>query len=336
MTPTCKSTAREAITEVAPLPLPLHVQGATLRPVGDRRRGYGTAKARETMLRLREMGVNTVSVLMEGRMDDLEDRAVRGPESEDLDALRAMLHDARSLGFATVLVPHLYLDDGAWRGDIVHRDPKARDAWWASYTELMRTAAELARETGVSLLSIGVELKGMSSELDTRTRMRHLRVRIGQIYRGPVTYSANWDEAEQVAFWDVIDVPGVNGYYPLLPDPDRGAEAIGRRLGALAERAGHEVLVLEAGYRAGPMPHVRPWEWPEDVTVREVDAEAQARAWAAVLTHWLGRTGVRGVIAWVVPTDPDDPASEPAHGFNPMNRAAEEVLRRAFTAGARR
>ena len=40
--------------------------------------------------------------------------------------------------------------------------------------------------------------------------------------------------------------------------------------------------------------------------------------------------GVRGLLLWVVPTDPDDPASEPAHGFNPLNRPAEQVIRRAF------
>ena len=53
-------------------------------------------------------------------------------------------------------------------------------------------------------------------------------------------------------------------------------------------------------------------------------------AYAAMLAHWLEAPGVRGLLLWVVPTDPDDPASEPAHGFNPLNRPAEQVIRRAF------
>ena len=53
------------------VPLPQVVKGASIRPVGDRRRGYGTAAARQTMKRLQSMGVNTIGVLLEGRMEDL-------------------------------------------------------------------------------------------------------------------------------------------------------------------------------------------------------------------------------------------------------------------------
>ncbi len=65
-----------------------------------------------------------------------------------------------------------------------------------------------------------------------------------------------------------------------------------------------------------------------------IDEAAQANAWAAVLTHWLPARGVRGLLVWVVPTDPDDPASEPRHGFNPLNKAAEQVIAKAFADAA--
>ena len=51
---------------------------------------------------------------------------------------------------------------------------------------------------------------------------------------------------------------------------------------------------------------------------------------AAQRLHWLHADGVRGLMVWVVPTDPDDPASEPAHGFNPLNKPAEQVICRVF------
>ena len=312
-------------------PLPERVTGANLRAVGDHRRGYGTAKARETMKRLQDLGVNTVSILMEGRMDNVEDLDVRTPDPEDLEDIRAALADAHQLGLATVLIPHLYLDDGAWRGRIRHPDPQRRDEWWASYTDFIVAAADLARDTGTSLLSIGVELKGMSQEVDTRTRMKQLCERIRQRgYKGKLTYNANWDEAENVRFWDLVDAVGVNGYYPLLPEPVRGAEKVALTLTKLHEQSQRPVLILEVGYRASPMSHVRPWEWPEAIDGSEVDEQAQSHAWAAILSYWLGARGVQGLLVWVIPTDPDDPASEPAHGFNPLNRSAEEVIRRAF------
>jgi hypothetical protein len=84
------------------------------------------------------------------------------------------------------------------------------------------------------------------------------------------------------------------------------------------------------------MSHVEPWAWPEDVENKEVDQLAQATNWAAILAHWLNVPGVRGLLVWVIPTDPDDPASEPPNGFNPINKSAEEVLRRAFSAYAQK
>ena len=314
--------------------LPVLVKGANLRPVGDVRRGYGSTKARETLLRLKKMGVNTISILMEGRMRHVDDVEIRFDEIADLESIQAILLDANQMGFATILIPHLYLDDGAWRGRIEMSDPQNRDAWWRSYSQFILTAADLAAQSGTSMLSIGVELKAMSSQLDTRTRMRILKKEIKTRYSGLLTYSANWDEAEQVMFWDVVDVVGVNGYYPLVPDVVRGAEAVGRRLALLHQSTQKDVLVLEVGYRASPMSHIEPWTWPEDLDRPEVDAAAQARNWAAVLAHWLGVPGMRGLLVWVIPTDPDDPASEPPHGFNPMNRPAEQVLKRAFSSYA--
>lgn len=312
------------------VPLPEQVRGANLRPVGDDRRGYGSKTARRTMVRLRRLGANTIGVLMEGRMDDLSDRTVLAPPKQEQEEIAAALVDANALGLATILVPHIYLSDGSWRGEIRFEDEAHREAWWRSYVAFMDVAAAIAASGGASMLSIGVELKAISSEDDTAERMRALAARVRRDFPGLLTYSANWDEAEEVAFWDAVDVAGVNGYYPLTPDPHRGAERVGRRLTALARIARRDVVVLEVGYRSSPLSYVRPWEWPDQVDA-VVDDASQARAWAAALTHWIGSPGVRGLMAWVIPTDPDDPASEPRHGFNPLNKPAEEVISRAFS-----
>lgn len=312
----------------APVPLPEVVQGANLRPVGDDRHGYGTATARRTMERLKKLGVNTIAVLMEGRMRSPDDHRVEVASRDELEPTRRALADANRMGLATVLIPHIYVDDGTWRGDLRFEGEKA-ERWWRSYESFILTASSIAARSGTSVLSIGVELKAMSSQPETRERFRQLATAVREEYEGLLTYSANWDEAEDVAFWDLVDLVGVNGYYPLLPDPVRGAERVARRLGALADSAQRPVLVLEVGYRSSPLTHHRPWEWPEDVEPR-VDHAAQARAWAAVLSQWPRTQGVRGLLVWVIPTDPDDPASEPPHGFNPLNKAAEAVIARAF------
>ncbi|MEM1025459.1 MAG: hypothetical protein AAGD10_13325 [Myxococcota bacterium] len=326
----CTPYSRSGAPPPSPHPLPSLVKGAHLRPVGDARRGYGSRTARATMARLKAMGVNTIGVLMDGRMTDLEDRSVSVASRRELEPTRQALLDAHELGLATILVPHIYLDDGSWRGYLTLTDPVEAARWWRSYESFMLTAAELAEQGGASALSIGVELKGLSGRPETAAQMAHIADRVRGSYDGKLTYSANWDEAEDVVFWSSVDFIGVNGYYPLRPDPLRGAEQVAERLQALGARHERQVLLLEVGYRSSPLSHLRPWEWPEDIDPL-VDEYAQARAWAAALTQWLGAPGIRGLVVWVVPSDPDDPASEPRHGFNPLNKKAESVLRRAFT-----
>jgi hypothetical protein len=315
---------------LAAVPLPRLVTGASVMPVGDARRGYGTEKAQETVARLQKLGVNTIAILMEGRMSSLSATSIAPPPAAKIEAA---LLDAKKQGLATVLIPHIYLDDGEWRGRIDHRDPRAREEWWNSYHAFITGAAEVADRGDATMLSIGVELKALSKQPDFAAKMFTLASDVRRVFKGALTYSANWDEAEEVLFWGAVDIAGVNGYYPLVPDPVRGAEAVGRRLVALSRIARREVLVLEVGYRSSPLSHVKPWEWPDQVHAI-VDDAAQANAWAAVLTAWLGLENVRGLLIWVVPTDPDDPASEPRHGFNPLNKAAEEVIARAFRRSA--
>ncbi len=47
---------------------------------------------------------------------------------------------------------------------------------------------------------------------------REWRELIGQVravYGGPLSYAANFDQVEQVGFWDALDAVGVNAYFPL-------------------------------------------------------------------------------------------------------------------------
>ena len=56
---------------------------------------------------------------------------------------------------------------------------------------------------------------------------RRIIARVRAIYRGPVTYGANFDEVFDVKFWDALDWIGVSAYFPLVDDasPDRESPA---------------------------------------------------------------------------------------------------------------
>ena len=54
------------------------------------------------------------------------------------------------------------------------------------------------------------------------THWRRLIAEVRQVYRGKLTYAANFDQYHQVGFWDVLDFMGINAYFKLrseIPGP---------------------------------------------------------------------------------------------------------------------
>lgn len=47
---------------------------------------------------------------------------------------------------------------------------------------------------------------------------RRLVAQVREVYSGRLTYAANFDQYQQVGFWDALDVIGVNAYFPLRSD----------------------------------------------------------------------------------------------------------------------
>ena len=40
-------------------------------------------------------------------------------------------------------------------------------------------------------------------------------LKIKEVYKGKLTYAANWDEFKRVPFWKALDYIGVDAYFPL-------------------------------------------------------------------------------------------------------------------------
>ncbi len=337
-----------------PQRLPALVRGATLvhlhdmddaDPRNDGARGYGTAASRDALRALKALDLNTVSLMAMGRLRDATDIQVRTewslPGRATGEALSTTVNEAHALGLSVVLVAHLQVDDGTWRGELA---PADADAWMASYTAYVEELAALAQRLCVQGVSVGLELKSLTASRAWDGRFRALIQRVRARFHGEVTYSANWDELEQVRFWDALDVVGVNGFWPLQEASGAGPQQLraGARkvLGTLKRmkaQAGKGVLLMEFGFKAQTDSALRPWEWPR-APRGQTGAEAadgprfQAEAYEALLCTLSGDAAFRGAVAWFVPSDLRDPEHpgrwEGADGFSPVNKPAAGVLKR--------
>ena len=218
------------------------------------------------------------------------------PFGENRAAVARMIRQAKARGMEVLLIPHLWVETGGWRGEM---DPGTEEGWrayQASYRAFVLSWAELAAEAGADAFSIGVECKSWSGRFGDYWSglIRDVRAR----FPGILTYSANWDEVDGVIFWDQLDLIGVNAFYPLSHHDDASyaeyLEGAGRArdgIHQVAQQLEMPVLFVEVGYTTRKNAAVQPWLWPDDMTDVVFDEHEQARALAALFETFLPDPG---------------------------------------------
>ncbi len=304
--------------------------------------GYGSAAYERTLGEVRAMGGSWIALTPFGRIGDLTAKGVdltfETPfERNCRDVARAVAM-AHERGLRVMLVPHLWVESGEWRGDLRPADAAAWAAWAGSYRRFLLAWASVAETASADMFSVGVELRSWVTTTEAPSFAQIVRD-VRRIYRGLLTYSANWDDVDDTAILGDLDVIGINAFYPLAEKPmgpeatlAEGARKVRERIHALGEKWQKPVLFTETGYTTRPDPAVRPWEWPETMNGVKVDERAQAAAYRALLGALLDEPDFAGFFVWRFYADPDDTSQEAPWGFSPRAKEAEIVVRDAFAA----
>jgi hypothetical protein len=268
----------------------------------------------------------------------------RGWWGERDEGIRRTTELARARGIHTLLRPHLWLSGapaGMWLGDLTMKTEEDWQRWFASYEAFLLHYARLAEELGIEALSVGAELRLVSTtrENDWRRLIAHVR----PVYHGRLTYAANWHaEFEQITFWDALDFIGIQAYFPLSEEREPSVAALEAawkpHLAAIervARRTGKSVVFTEIGYRSVPGATTRPWEWPEhgvDDPPTEAGLHLQADAYEAFFRTFWRCDWFAGAYVWKWYPGLERSARPPTAEFSPQNKPAERVLARWYRA----
>jgi hypothetical protein len=321
------------------------IRGVTVGPIENAlhaEHGYGSASCAATMQQVAALGGNWVSLTPFGRVWNLSpsgiDLSFEAPFESNKQAVRSAIRQAHAQGLRVMLVPHLWVESGGWRGEIDFKSEAAWKAWSQAYETFIATWARVAEESDVELFSVGVELRSWVTSVHAPSFLKVIE-RVRRIYKGPLTYAANWDDAEQTTLWGKLDVIGVNAFYPLadregqqLPALLLSSKKLAQELRRWSQRWAKPVLFTEIGYTARPNPALRPWEWPENLGEVPLDTAAQADAYLALLAPHVEQDWFLGFFVWRFYADPFDVSQEPEWGFSPLHKPAELVLRSVFEA----
>lgn len=320
------------------------LRGITIGPIESSQhpgRGYGSPASIALLDELTRMGTNAIAITPFGRLWSLSSTEIAPDFEWTWRQTRAgvvtLCAAARARGLRVLLVPHLWVETSGWRGDIEHDSPEEWLAYQRSYREFVLQWADVAQAAGADMLSIGVECKSWSGRFGSywTELIEAIRAR----YHGQLTYSANWDEAEAVLFWEQLDLIGINAFYPLADHGSAsyeqyalGAERALAQAAALHDLVHKPVLFTELGYTTRTDAAVEPWLWPDEMHGVAIDEWEQARALSALLGAIATKPWVAGLFVWRYYADLDDVSQEAGWGFSPHGKLAERVLSNVFGA----
>ena len=163
--------------------------------------------------------------------------------------------------------PHLaYWGSFEWRGAIDFSQDEDKQRFARTYRAFILDHARFAQASNVPLLAVGVELERL---VKYESYWRDLIKDVRKIYKGKITYAANWDGIETVRFWDALDYIGVQAYFPLAaenssPPSEEQIRAAWRtplaQLERLSKRYSRPVLFTEIGYPNAAHAAYMPWK----------------------------------------------------------------------------
>lgn len=318
------------------------IRGITIGPIESSQqpnRGYGTATSDALLDALEPMGVNWVSLTPFARIWSLRSTQIlmdfEAPYEENRAAVARMVDQAHAHGMKVLIIPHLWVETDGWRGEIDPGSPEGWAAFQESYRAFVLAWARDAEAANADALSIGVECKSWSWRFPAFWRSFIAEVR--REFSGYLTYSSNWDEVDNVVFWDQLDLVGINAFYPLadhhgasFAEYVEGARRARENVAESARALSMPILFVEVGYTTRQDAAIEPWLWPDNMQNVVYDEREPTRALAAIFEVFLPQRWFTGFFVWRYYANLDDVSQERIFGFSPHGKLAEPFLNEVF------
>ena len=193
-------------------------------------------------------------------------------------------------GVEIMIKPQIWIWKGVFTGTLKMDSEEHWKQLEASYDDFIMTYARLAEETKVPILCIGTELEQFVK--NRPDYWKRLIKKIRGVYKGKLTYAANWDEYPRTTFWEDLDYIGIDAYFPLSDEKTPSVEQLKKgwqpwkeKIAALSKTKDRPVLFTEFGYRSMDFTAKKPWL--VDRNDENVNLEAQVNAKKAIFAEFL-------------------------------------------------
>jgi len=248
--------------------------------------------------------------------------------------VKALLAHAQKLGLKVMLKPHLWVQGQGWAGDLSFATVVEWDRWEKDYMSYILTYARMAALYKCEMLCIGTELR---HSVKKRPQFwKELIHQVKGIYKGKLTYAANWDNYTHVPFWKDLDYIGIDAYFPLSskkdPSPKEIKEVwkpIREDLKMYSKKNNVPILFTEYGYRSIDYTTKAPWSSVKVAPSLRND-NAQASAYQALYDCFWSEKWFAGGFLWKWYAKSMIQNRPKPTGYSPQGKKTREIIQKYY------
>ncbi|CAL2082105.1 glycoside hydrolase family 113 [Tenacibaculum sp. 190524A02b] len=251
---------------------------------------------------------------------------------ETEEGIEQYVAEFRKNNIKIMLKPQIWVWKGEYTGKIQMDTQEKWKVLENSYSKFILTYAKLAEKLGVEIFCIGTELEKFV--LKRPTYWKGLIKEVKKIYKGKLTYAANWDEFKRVSFWNELDFIGIDAYFPLsskktpsVSEFIAGWKKHKYTISKVREKVNKPVLFTEYGYRSVFYTGKEPWN--SNKIKGKVDLIAQKNALEALYNQFWKEDWFAGGFLWKWFHNYHQVGGANNNRFTPQNKPAEEIIRKA-------
>ena len=252
---------------------------------------------------------------------------------ETSEGAKQYIEELRKNGIRIMLKPQIWV----WRGEYTGHIKMTTEADWKtlqdSYSRFILEYARLARDVNAELFCIGTELEQFI--VNRQDYWMQLIKDVRAIYKGKLTYAANWDEYKRVPFWGELDFIGVDAYFPLSDEKTPSVEACRKgwqtyksAIKELSQTYARPVLFTEYGYRSVDFTAKEPWKSDRDMT--DVNLQGQENATQALFEEFWNENWFAGGFVWKWYHNNDKAGGINNSRFTPQNKPVEALIKKHY------
>ena len=250
-----------------------------------------------------------------------------GEREEGIVACIQMAHQQK---MKVMLKPQVWVGGGVYSGHFKCENDSAWKEWEHNYLKYILHNAQIAKNTGADLFCIG-------TEMDEAVKQRpvfwsNLIDSVKKIYKGDLTYAANWGCFKEFSSWEKLTYIGIDAYFPLsnAVTPSVSELLVGwephfsdiKQFTTLKNRP---VLFTEYGYRSMDKCAEQPWLSYSD---NAVNLKAQENAYEALYKKFIPQPWFAGGFLWKWHVNNEKAGGNLNSSYTPQNKPVEIIIKK--------